>query len=131
MKALLIQTDKQMVEEIELPTPTKDNTSELLEELYKLLLINAGSRLVEQVYLPFERYPTSVILVDEEGRLRQSTRNLGSFMLFGRVFRGRGIVLSETIDDEGEANWSSATIELDYLQNTVTFYDSYGRRLNK
>lgn len=123
MKGLLIKPDEKKVDWIELPSPRRNQPMLVLNEIYKALKIDAGSRLVQSVHLTDLRLPHSdLMLVDEEGLFRPETLALGQFGLGPKgaenfyVFNGRALILRAN----AHGNWITPKMRravlLDYVR---------------
>ena len=124
MKGYLIKPAEQSITEIGLLdcSDTEDNSRRLLQQLYEHLLIDKGSRLVQQMHLRFCVRPQhlpmpDVMLVDEEGLIRVTTQALGWFCFGHQSFAGRGIVLGETQDGW----WTSPKLTIEQLRPFVRY----------
>jgi len=101
MRAILIETDKQTVREVEFGGK--------LEDAYKLLDVS----LIEGVYIQGH-----VIYVDEEGLLTPKTIQKGWFKweTYRQPLAGRGLIVGNGIDD-----WESATMTIKDAIKGVTW----------
>lgn len=106
MRAILIKTDAQSVEQVEF------NGS--LDHAYQLLGIDSGSRLVQMLTFDQIGLPgNGALLVDEEGALRPATMRMGQFCLgsFPQRLFGRGLVVGLKAGDDGD-EWDNAPVSL-------------------
>lgn len=99
MKAILINTEKKIVEAVE--------TTGGLEDIYKLL----KCKTIEHIRLDY----TDGMYVDEEGLINNN--NLGEFHIYGRLIIGNALIVSHT--SEGET--IPPRIKLDRVRKLVTF----------
>lgn len=123
MKGLLIKPDEKKVDWVELPRLRRGDPMTVLEEIYKLLKIDKGSRLVEAVNLSRLKLPHSdLLLVDEESSFREETQALGQFGLGEKnaqhffIFHGRALILRAN----SHGNWCTPKLRrevlLDYIR---------------